>query len=162
MAKTVLLVRHGKPQAAGELPDKERPLTPEGLSALESPEGFARIAGLLAEPQRSAAVIWSSPAVRATQTAQVMAKALGGRPIEIHPCLWEQDPLAFQRELAAAQAPCVIAVGHIPFMDRMTEHLCGAQLPFKPGAVAAIQLDQQLHPGASNLLWFVQGPVTNA
>ena len=61
MVKTLILVRHGKPQpAAPDIPDFDRTLTVEGIAALAAPHGFARTFSLLSDDQREGAVIWSS------------------------------------------------------------------------------------------------------
>lgn len=160
MPKTLILVRHGKAQRGSiTLPDEERELTPEGIAALAADTGFARAFSLLSDEERASARIWASPARRTLQTARLVADAIGGREIEAHPCLWEQDSHTFLTELRESDAACVIAVGHIPFADEAVAYLTGAALGFKPGGVAAIELDQSLANGESSLLWFVQGPV---
>lgn len=158
-ARTLILVRHGRAERAlPGMPDEERSLTPDGQAALRAPGGFARSFSLVDEEARSRAVIWASPALRAQQTAQAVAEAIGQRPIDALPCLFEQDADAFLDALLATDAECVVAVGHIPFMERVTERLCGATLSFSPGAVACLRLDDTLAPCESDLLWFVQGP----
>ncbi len=151
MVKTLILVRHGKAQRAGTgVPDELRALTDAGRAALAAPNGFPRTFSLVGASNRTRATIWASPAVRAQQTAQEVTAALGNRraiiPME---CLWEQDEQAFLRALAGEESDLLIAVGHIPFMNRMAESLCGASLSFRPGGAAAIALDGD---GAGELL----------
>ena len=158
MSRILVLVRHGRAERAlPGMPDEMRSLTPEGQAALCAPNGFVRSFSLLNEEARSHAVIWASPALRAQQTAQAVAEAIGQRPVDALPCLFEQDADAFLDTLRASNAACVIAVGHIPFMERVAERLCGATLSFAPGAVACLRLDDELEPCESDLLWFVQG-----
>lgn len=159
MAKTLILVRHGKAASArpGE-PDEARTLTAAGRAALDAPSGFAQSFSLLSADEAAAAELWASPAVRAQETAEAIVRATGAPAPVAHRSLWEQDDAAFLDEVAAADAETVIAVGHIPFMERMVEHLTGADVAMKPGAVAAVELADDLKPGASRLLWFVQGP----
>ena len=159
MVETLILVRHGKAEGPSpDRPDIERNLTPEGAAALAGPDGFARTFSLMSDADRADARIWASSAVRAHQTAQEVARAIGDRAIEEHGSLWEQENAAFLAELAAADARCVIAVGHIPFMDEMASFLTGVSLSFKPGGAAAIALDPELGACSSQLMWFVQGP----
>lgn len=159
MNRTLILVRHGRAERAqAGMPDEARSLTPEGQAALTAPNGFPRTFSLLTQDEREQAVVWASPALRAQQTAQAVASTLGERPIKPLPCLFEQDRDAFLDELSACKETCIVAVGHIPFMERVTEYLCGAQLDFTPGAVACIRLDDALDACESDLLWFVQGP----
>lgn len=158
---TLVLVRHGKPEHGGPgTPDALRALTPEGHAAIAGPLGFARTFSLLTPEERARAVIWSSPAVRARQTADVVAEALGGRAIAEHACIWEQDNASFLAEVAATaeHERCIIAVGHIPFMNELTAYLTGVPVSFKPGAACAIELDRRVAGGSGRIAWFVQGP----
>ena len=159
MVKTLILVRHGKPQpSAPDIPDFDRTLTVEGIAALAAPHGFARTFSLLSNEQRRDAVIWSSPAVRAMQTAQQVSDALGGKPVVEKSCLWYQESGTFLNEVEASDATCLIAVGHIPFMNEMTACLTGSAISFTPGAVAAIELAHEIDLGSGTLSWYVQGP----
>lgn len=165
MVKTLVLVRHGKAEAANpDQPDTERKLTPDGRAALASSHGFKRTFSLLTAEERENAVIWASPAVRAMQTAHEVARAigehtiLGDRRLSAAESLWHQDRDTFLAELDRVNASCLIAVGHIPFMEDLAEYLTGDQLTFKPGAAAAIKMGKSLKQGKARLQWFVQGP----
>ena len=159
MVKTLILVRHGKPQpATPDIPDFDRTLTVEGIAALAAPHGFARTFSLLSDDQREGAVIWSSPTVRAMQTAQHISDALGGKPIVEKSCLWYQESGTFLNEVETSDATCLIAVGHIPFMNEMAAYLTGSAISFTPGAVAAIELADEIDLGSGTLSWYVQGP----
>ena len=159
MVKTLILVRHGKPQpSAPDIPDFDRALTAEGIAALAAPHGLARTFSLLTEEEREHAVIWSSPAVRAMQTAQRISDALGGTPVVEKSSLWYQESGTFLNDVEASDAACLIAVGHIPFMNEMAAYLTGSAISFTPGAAAAIELADELDLGAGTLSWYVQGP----
>lgn len=158
MIKKLILVRHGKaaPTAPGQA-DFDRELTDAGRAALASVDGFMRTFYLLDAHSASHATLWSSPAARAMQTAAEVNRALGGEidtvPVDT---LWEQDEEAFLQQLAETDADCLIAVGHIPFMNNMVERLTGITLSLKPGGMATIDLEEDGANGA--LDWFVQGP----
>ena len=159
MVENLILIRHGKAQACSlDQLDEERELTPQGIAALRSPDGFARSASLMDAEERSHAQIWVSPAMRTHQTAEALVEAIGERALEDKECLWEQDSAAFLDELGRSDAQTVIAVGHIPFMNDMVELLSGACVGFKPGAMAKLSLRHPLEPGCAELAWFVQGP----
>lgn len=158
MIKKLILVRHGK--ARGLEPgqsDFDRELTDSARSVLASVDGFMRSFYLLDAHSASHATIWSSPAVRALQTAAEVDRSLGGDHEIVHvDSLWEQNEDAFFEQLAATDADCLIAVGHIPFMNHIVERLCGVSLGLKPAGIAAIDLDDTGKAGM--LEWFVQGP----
>lgn len=199
MARTVVLVRHGKAERARDhQADIDRKLTPAGIQALA--EAFPRTFSLLAGPDIRDAqarvqdvhaasvaghapdvtatpgtapntptpapvIVWVSPAVRARQTCGEVVAALSQNRIaasapEEHESLWYQDPVTFLEELAATpEDATVIAVGHIPFMSGMATRLCGVELAFRPGGVAAVTVEGDPRQGTpGELLWFVQGP----
>lgn len=129
------VVRHAI--AAPALPgqsDEDRPLTPEGRAAfLPMVESLAR------QPIRPTAVL-CSPLVRARQTAELLAPALG---CPLHLC--EQLAEAPGAELLALiGAQDVALVGHEPWVSQLTAWLVfgrkelGERLPFERGAVACL------------------------
>lgn len=157
MTKVVVLVRHGKAEARGTGADVDRKLTSAGASALAA--AFPRTFSLVEAHPEGGLELWTSPAVRARQTSDEVARALGADPSLAagHTSLLEQDEASFREELSACQAHTVVAVGHVPFMDEVCRDLCGVPLTFATGGVAAIELAA---PGErfGRLLWFVQGP----
>lgn len=163
MKKTLVLVRHGKPErgAAGQ-EDAERALTPQGRAALAAPDGFPRIFANLTAEERDGAQLWVSPALRTRQTADEIERALGALPRSEHGCLWEQDIDDFLAEVAASDAGCIVAVGHVPFMNIALELLTGEHPGFTPGSVAAVSLpdgfDAARPDRTGRLLWFEPGP----
>lgn len=161
MASTLILMRHGVAEKAGDgESDLDRNLTIRGLAALRSPRGVRRTFSLLNPHDHDNAALWASPAKRAIQTAQVIAEAIGDRPVTTCDALWEQDPTTFLDEVRAADVHTVIAVGHVPFVNGLTGALTGVKLTFKPGAAAAIDLGETNDPDPSKLLWFVQSVVS--
>ncbi len=156
MVKTLVLVRHGKTEVESESGrDLDRKLTAAGVRALEV--AYPRTFSLLGEDPEVA--IWCSPAVRALQTAGVVAEAVDACGIDVHEALYEQDLDAFLAELAAAgpDTETVVAVGHAPFMDEACQRLTGTAVRFNKGAVAAVALPEG-PSGAGSLRWFVAGP----
>lgn len=158
MVKTLVLVRHGDPEKTSVSgTDLDRTLTAAGAHALEV--AYPRVFALLGEDADVA--VWSSPAMRALQTAEVVADVLGAEGIEVKDSLYAQDQAAFLAELSATEATAVVAVGHVPFMDQLTARLTGIELSFSKGAAAAIDLPNGPgNPGA--LRWYVAGPELSA
>lgn len=161
MAKTLVLIRHGKaaPRETWHEDDVLRPLTEGGKRALEA--HLPHMLALLDKETRANACIWTSPAVRTVQTAQVVAGILGASAPQEQEFLLTEDADAFLRAFEQCDASCVIAVGHNPFVDDMAARLAGARLPFFTGAAAALRVadgaSESSRP-AARLLWFVQGP----
>ncbi len=159
MIETLILVRHGIAEpAGGAVPDALRSLTDSGRAALAADAGFARTFALLSREERRNATVWASTALRAQQTAQTIVDVIGERPIIEKGYLFDQDEAAFIDDLGRADASCLIAVGHIPCMNRMVEYLAGKNLAFTPGAAACLHLNDTLDPYRASLAWFVEGP----
>ena len=120
------LLRHG--DAEDGSPDAARPLTEKG-------ERQARAAGeALAALGVEIEACFTSPKVRARDTARLACEALGIEPIE-------EDALAggrFDARELAAGFDEVLLVGHDPdFSDAVTE-LTGARVQMKKGGLAGI------------------------
>lgn len=154
MVKLLVLVRHGAPEATSPTgADLDRRLTESGARALRA--AYPRTFSLLGDIDRPQ--VWSSPAVRALETADVVAAATGAEDIEVHQSLYAQDAAAFLAELEAAQATCVIAVGHAPFVDTLAARLAGSCPMFGKGTAVAIDLLEG-PSGRGALRWYVAGP----
>jgi len=156
MLRKLVLVRHGDAEFFGpEGTDASRRLSKHGKRDLKKayPDIFDC---LRAEEDLH---VWVSPAVRALQTAKVLAKVLDIDPddFDIHNSLYEQYDEEFLAELDAEGDGIVIAVGHIPFMNRMLYALTGEDIPFGKGSVACIAFaDGELKN--AQLEWFETVP----
>ncbi|MCI5949901.1 MAG: histidine phosphatase family protein [Parolsenella sp.] len=163
MARTIVLVRHGKAQGARPgLSDSERSLVPGAVEALAEalPRAFA-----LLDAGDEAARVWVSPALRARQTAEEVVAALDANGVacseEEREYLFYQDQEAFFDDIEdTPDGSVIVAVGHIPFMEDVLERLTGECISFTPGSVAAVTLPgsprTQITEG--DVLWFVRGP----
>ena len=154
MVKTLVLVRHGAPEAAAASgADLDRRLTASGARALRT--AYPRTFALLGDDAQ--VEVWSSPAVRALETADVVAASTGAQDIEVHQSLYAQDMAAFLAELEASDALVVAAVGHAPFVDNLATRLLGQCPSFGKGTAVAIDLPDGAS-GRGVLRWYVAGP----
>lgn len=156
MTIEVCLVRHGPAGQRGpRWPDDSlRPLTPRGKGKMRA---AARGLRALFEPE----VIYTSPLRRARQTAQIIAKAMGGVEVRVTERLATGDELELLRELEWSGAKRILAVGHEPSIsDTLSFALTGgtgtALTPFRKGAAALITADEPLENGRAALSWFLQ------
>jgi len=147
-------MRHGIALERGEWSgaDELRPL---------SEDGKARTAQVVKALQKSgrlkAAVIWSSPLVRAHQTAEIAAKILG-LDVELSAALVPgADAQGLALEFAARKRPQnLLVVGHEPDCGELVAELTGdrtGENAFKKAGVAL--LEGNLEPGGMKLLWHV-------
>jgi phosphohistidine phosphatase len=133
MAPQLWLLRHGEAVPHESKPDAERELTPRGeRQAIAAGQGLAKL-GLEFE------ACYTSPKVRARETARLACEALNIEPVE-------EDSLAdgFGREDAlelltrhGADARILI-VGHDPSFSQVVLDFTGARVDFKKGGVAAV------------------------
>lgn len=158
MVTRLVLVRHAKAQDPETgLSDAERQLAMAGLCSIEAryPVTFQ----LLPESVEGVQA-WSSPARRALQTAEVIAKTIGLDGVEVKDSLYSEGVDAFLAQIAMEQGT-IIAVGHNPFMEELYGHLSGNAQDMKPGAVASFAIldaEEGESPLPAKLEWFVQGP----
>jgi len=137
----VVLLRHGIAEDASPgQKDEDRALTPEGQKRMkEIARGLARLFP-------KAAAIYSSPLVRALQTAQRVAKAYGGEvEITVTDAL---RPGASMKELRAlldsSKARHMIVVGHEPNLTDNVRALTAlgksARVELKKGGCCGVRL----------------------
>jgi phosphohistidine phosphatase SixA/CHAD domain-containing protein len=159
MVSRLVLVRHAKTQARGDgFADEKRELTAAGKRSIEA--RYPCNLKLLFELDSNDVRIWSSPATRALQTAEVVARVLGIDGIETHEALYADAIDVFIEELAAAQGT-VIAVGHNPFMEELYRRFSNTTQDMGTGAIASFAIQEADDDGEAMsawLEWFVQAP----
>jgi phosphohistidine phosphatase len=134
MAETLWLLRHGEAEDHAAT-DFARRLTPRG-------QGQARCAGrALARLGVEFARAFTSPRVRALDTARLACAELGLEPVE-HAPLGETFEARDALELIAGLAGggSILLVGHEPDLSRLVATLTGARIAMKKGGLAAIRL----------------------
>jgi phosphohistidine phosphatase len=143
MAAQLWLLRHGEAVPHDSKPDADRELTARGeRQALAAGEGLARL-GVEFE------ACYTSPKVRARDTAKLACKALNIEPEEA-----ESLANGFSREAALELLmghdgdARVLVVGHEPSFSQVVHDLTGGRIDFKKGGVAAVRIER----GAGELL----------
>jgi phosphohistidine phosphatase len=126
------LVRHAD-SAPGE-PDELRPLTPRGRQQ-------ARELGIrLAAEGAGGAAILTSPLLRARETAEEIARALGATP-KADERLAPGATATGVRAAVAEQGANVVAIGHQPDCGRVAAELTGGpEPPFPKAGLVVIDL----------------------
>ena len=136
MARQLWFLRHGDAEPHGTRSDSQRRLTTRG-------EEQAALAGrALAVLGCSFAHAFTSPKVRARDTARLAAPPLALEPVD-------HAPLAsgFAREEALERVRTIgsderlLVVGHEPDFSQVIHDLTGARLDFKKGGVAAVRME---------------------
>jgi phosphohistidine phosphatase len=153
---TIYLVRHAIAAERGEdwPDDDKRPLTARGVARFkEAVAGLSRLDVAVDE-------IFTSPLVRAKQTAGILAEGLPGKPsLKVIDALSPgHAPGSVLAQLArAARRRRIALVGHEPGLGELAAHLIGAgrALEFKKGGVCRIDVESLSSRRAGALNWFV-------
>ena len=150
------LVRHAIAAERGEdwPDDDKRPMTERGIARFkECVDGLVRMGVVVDE-------IFTSPLVRAKQTADLLAAGLLGKAaVKILDALAAaHSPASVLAQLAkAARRRRLALVGHEPGLGELAAHLTGAgrALPFKKGGVCRIDVESLSSRRSGALTWFV-------
>ena len=153
---TLYLVRHAIAAERGEdwPDDDKRPLTARGVARFkEAAAGLSRLDVAVDE-------IFTSPLVRAKQTAEILAGGLPGKPsVKVLDALSPGHvPASVLAQLARiARRRRIALVGHEPSLGELAAHLIGAgrALEFKKGGVCRIDVESLSSRRAGALNWFV-------
>jgi phosphohistidine phosphatase len=136
VARQLWLLRHGEAEPHDARPDAERRLTDRGRDQ-------ARAAGrALAELKLEVHLAFTSPKVRARDTALLACESIGVEPIEHEPLAAgfdAGDALALVGAAGGDQR--VLVVGHDPDFSQVVHDLTGARIDLKKGGIAAVRLD---------------------
>jgi phosphohistidine phosphatase len=145
----IFIVRHAIAEDSARGGDSERALTEEGKKKMkEAAEGFARL-------ELEIETIYSSPLVRAVQTAEIVAKAIGYKQApEIMEALSPAySPKDLAKEVRSLKKRNVMLAGHEPNCSEFADYLLGdAQLEFKKGAICLIETES-VEAGSGQLVW---------
>ncbi len=132
--------------------DAERRLTKKGMEKTREVALGLRALGLHPE------AMLTSPFVRAVQTAEVAAAALGFARDKIRPTdslIFGHKPVELFRELARVRAKEVMCFGHAPHLDEVIAFALGCRgmvTSLKKAGVACLEL-KAMAPPQGSLLW---------
>jgi len=147
------LIRHahaGDPEA-WDGPDAARPLSEKGRSQAE------RLGRYLADIGFRTEAILTSPKLRALQTAEIVAAHLGVDVVEDHRLAGALDldtVAAILKDADDTERP--VLVGHDPDFSELVSILSdSANTPMRKGALARIEIEGPLEPGAGTLRWMI-------
>jgi phosphohistidine phosphatase len=138
--KTLLLIRHAKSSwNDASLPDRDRPLAPRGE------RDAAKMSQRLSQRHVDPDLMMCSPAVRALETARIIATGLA----------YKRERIAVENRLYAASMDtlievieslddaldCVMLVGHNPECSALAHHFCAEITHMPTCAIAEFRFD---------------------
>lgn len=150
----LFFLRHGEAQGREEWKgdDEERPLSEEGAARMR------REAKTLAGLSLGVSLILSSPLVRALETAEIVAAALGLKdsPLTDRRLAPGFNATALREILSEhAGAAALLLVGHEPdFSETIEACIGGGRVECKKGGLARLDITDPLRPRGS-LLWLL-------
>ena len=148
----LFLVRHAHAGNAAnwEGDDADRPLSDRGKDQAR------RLGSLLAARGVVPDAIVSSPKVRARQTANIVADALGVGVASDDRLAEMFDLDALAAIMAGVGGTSLMVVGHDPdFSDMLATLVGAAELPMRKGAIARVDVTLPLGPGCGILRWLI-------
>jgi phosphohistidine phosphatase len=125
----IWLLRHG--EAADGSPDAERPLTDRGEEQARAAGAALKAIGV------ELAVCFTSPKVRALDTARLACELLGAEPT-LEPKL-AGGPFDPEQLAAGFEDGDVLLVGHDPDFSMAVHSMTGAQVRLKKGGLAGVE-----------------------
>lgn len=153
IVRHAIAVSRGVP---GVLDDRSRPLTQAGI------EKMRQNAAALAKLEIVLDQVWTSPLVRARQTAEILVEGLGlalkPRVVKALEPGGDFDEL-IQKLSPHADRAGIAIVGHEPDLGELATYLLSGSrqsaIGFKKGAVACIELDEFKPPARGCLRWLL-------
>ena len=159
-------MRHGiaaRADGGGSRNDRERPLTEAGTAEVRLIGRGLAAAGMAVDR------IFSSPLVRARETARIMAETHGGGAEiqELEELTSGLVPAALFRALRTLPASSrVLLVGHEPDMGLLAATLLGLPesraIPFKTGGAARIDVDRMPPSSPGVLIWMIPPAISRS
>jgi phosphohistidine phosphatase len=136
MARQLWLLRHGEAEPHGVREDSQRELTPRGVD--QSRAAGRALQALVGDFD----AVFTSPKLRARQTAAYACEALGVEPID-HVALASGFDARNARELLASVGDDgrVLVVGHEPDFSQVVHDLTGARADVKKGGIVGVRAE---------------------
>jgi phosphohistidine phosphatase len=141
---------HAGNSATWDGPDSERPLSPKGRRQVH------KLGAFLAERGFTPDAIVTSPKLRARQTAELFADAIG-IAFTVDDRLGDAlDPDDVGAIVEHVGGTSVVLVGHDPDFSTLAAVLTGTEyLPLKKGAMARIDMSLPVQPDGGVLRWLL-------
>lgn len=150
----LILLRHGIAEdVSKDGRDFSRRLTKAGISKLKM--RLPHLKELITYPEET--MIWTSPLVRAKETADILSEAIGQEKIIPYEFIGHGGFEELMREIGEVRKNCsIIIVGHEPYLGNWSWALVGNHLPFKKGAAASFCVSRGGEHKDTSLMWFLQ------
>lgn len=140
----IIFIRHGKAEKRREgLIDLERHLTDKGKKKFR--KIMSEFKKKLQPLEQKEIVLWSSPANRALETAEIVADAFDTEIHAVYDFIYGGNFDELQEEVEkVSEQTTLLIVGHEPILSEWTRRITGEQLKIKKGQIVSIRVDDQM------------------
>ena len=149
----LLIIRHARAAEANGLPDSQRPLSVLGRREFEASARW------LVEKGVVPGHVFHSPAIRTTETAEILATVAGLTEHVRQPASWLALGTGIDEilpMLSRTPAEITALVGHEPNMSALaSSFIGGGWMSFRPGTIACIEFESTVAPGLGKLNWLL-------
>ncbi|MCX7421086.1 MAG: histidine phosphatase family protein [Planctomycetia bacterium] len=149
----LLIIRHARAADAHGIPDSQRPLTALGRREFEASVRWVVEKGVVP------AHVFHSPAMRTTETAEILATAAGLTNQVREAAHWLALGVGLDEILpmvSLVPSEITALVGHEPNMSALASSLIGGGwVSFRPGTIACIEFESAIAPGLGKLNWLL-------
>ena len=138
MSKKIMLMRHGKSSWKDkELKDFDRPLKKKGVESSETIGKLLKASGMIPD------LIFSSPAKRASETAEIVAKEINVDEIHYVDSFYMGEPANYIQPLKELDdnVKRVLVIGHNPGLEALLQMLEGKVNVLSTGSLACLELE---------------------
>ena len=154
MSTTLIAIRHAKPLSEGFADEKLRPLHKEGITTQES------ITRKLEEMGYAPHKIFSSPILRAVQTAAIIARHFSLDVEETNALGYDFDKSALLAKLPRPDENLTIVfVGHAPHLGEFVNELVGERVLIDglcKSGTAILTLSREIGPGKAKFVEYIK------
>lgn len=152
----LFLLRHGDARSDPSISDEDRALTPEGIASIQ------RIAVILQRLALKFDAAYSSPLLRARQTAELVIASLAHRPtirLTDHLKVGANFQNLFELLNAHPSDACLLLVGHEPHISQFISMLLvgnlDARIDIRKASLACVEVSTPVRPRAGTLKWLL-------
>ncbi|HTR80666.1 MAG TPA: phosphohistidine phosphatase SixA [Bacteroidota bacterium] len=151
----LFFLRHADADSSGQTTDTDRMLTQTGI------DEASIVAAAIAAMKLDITLIFTSPFVRARQTADIVAKQFPSIKVQaLNYLLSNSDPQSLFRELQSFPRDArALLVSHEPFISRCIANLIGfsgdAKISIKKATLSCVEVGSPVQRGAGILLWLM-------
>jgi len=147
-------MRHGKAEAAADgMADADRRLNEKGIQQVMTMANLAKKLWPL-----GTTAVWSSPLLRARETAVTMSRAIRAEKLSSHEAIASGDIQTVYTDILAQEtSDVVLLVGHEPYLSRWLKQWTGLSLDFKAGSLVLLDYDSSAGTvGQGSMILFVR------